>query len=154
MTTKNVPIKTTSRYFMPVNVILTFKTYDYHDNPQEIFNVKLPISRSEKNAIEFLNKKLFPRITSECLKRQRDPRLLVKISTCSTWSAFEEATHKPALPSFNHPCKWYFGAGRDDLDDWENALIRDFQFGVDADMSILNEIRRMYENVSPTAALV
>jgi hypothetical protein len=154
MITKNVPIKTTSRYFMSVNVILTFKTYDDFEDPQEMFDVKLPVSRHEKNAIDFLNKTLFPRITSECRKRQRAPRQLVKISTYSAWGVFEEATLKPALSSSDHPCKWYFGTGRDDLDGWEIALMREHEFGVDADMSFLNSIRKMHENVSPSAALV
>ena len=154
MISTNYPTKVPSRSYMAVNVILTFHTSDDFEDPQEVFDLKLPVSRHEENAVEFLNKKFFPRIVTQCRKRQRDLRRLIKISTCSDWGVFETTTLKSALSTFDHPCKWYFGTGRDDLDGWEIALMREHEFGVDADMSFLNSIRKMHENVSPSAALV
>ena len=154
MTPTNYPIKVRSRSYMAVNVILTFHNSDNFEDPQEMFDLKLPVSRYEENAVEFLNKKFFPRIVTQCRKRQRDLRRLIKISTCSDWGVFETTTLKPALSTFDHPCKWYFGRGRDDLDGWEKALMRDFQFGADADMSFMNAIRKMYEGSPSSTVLV
>jgi hypothetical protein len=154
MISTNYPTKVPSRSYMAVNVILTFHTSDDFDDPHEMFDVKLPVSRHEENAVEFLIKKFFPRIVTQCRKRQRDPRRLIKISTCSDWGVFEAMTQKAALSTFDHPCKWYFGRGRDDLDGWEKALMRDFQFGADADMSFMNTIRKMYESGPSSDVLV
>ena len=153
MISTTYPIKVPARSYMAVNVILTFLTSGCEDS-QEMFDLKLLVSRQEKNAVEFFNKKFFPRILTQCQKRQRDPRRLVKISTCSDWGMFETTTLKPALSTFDHPCKWYFGRGRDDLDGWEKALMRDFQFGADADMSFMNAIRKMYEGSPSSTVLV
>lgn len=154
MISTNYPTKVPFRSYMAVNVILTFHTSDDVKDPQEVFDLKLPVSRHEENAVEFLSKKFFPRIVTQCCKRQRDPRRLIKISTCSDWAVFETTTLKPALSNFDHPCKWYFGRGRDDLDGWEKALMRDFQFGTDADMSFMNAIRKMYEGSPSSTVLV
>ena len=153
MISTNYPTKVPARSYMAVNVILTFLTSGCEDS-QEMFDLKLLVSRQEKNAVEFLNKKFFPRVLSQCRKLQRDSRRLVKISTCSDWGVFETTTLKPALSTFDHPCKWYFGRGRDDLDGWEKALMRDFQFGADADMSFMNAIRKMYESSPSSTVLV
>lgn len=143
------------RSFMAVNVILTFLTSDYAEDPQEVFDLKLPVSRNESNVFEFLNKKFFPRIVSKChkLKLKRDPRTLVKISTCSDWDLFERTTQKPAFSSFGHPCKWHFGQGRNDLDSWEKWLVKEFSFGVDADMSWVEKVSRA-PNLVPELELV
>lgn len=135
------------RSFMAANVILTFLTSDYVEDPQEIFDLKLPVSRNESNVFEFLNTKLFPRIVSKCHKLKRDPRTLVKISTCSDWDLFERTTQKLAFSSFAHPCKWHFGQGRSDLDSWEKWLVEEFGFGVDADMSWVEKISRAPNSV-------
>lgn len=153
MISTTYPTKVPAHSYMAVNVILTFLTSGCEDS-QEMFDLKLPVSRQEKNAVEFLKKKFFPRILSHCRKLQRDSRRLVKISTCSDWGVFETTTLKPALSTFDHPCKWYFGRGRDDLDGWEKALMRDFQFGADADMSFMNAIRKMYESSPSSTVLV
>lgn len=153
MISTTYPTKVPARSYMAVNVILTFLTAGCEDS-QEMFDLKLPVSRQEKNVVEFLNKKFFPRILSHCRKLQRDSRRLVKISTCSDWGVFETTTLKPALSTFDHPCKWYFGRGRDDLDGWEKALMRDFQFGADADMSFMDAIRKMYESSPSSTVLV
>jgi hypothetical protein len=94
---------------------------------------------SEKNAAAFIHQKLFKRIAAKCLVLGRDPRQLIKISTASNWKQFEDKTGKESLASLGHSCKWYFGHGRLDLDAWEADIVSEYGFGLDADMSWVNE---------------
>jgi len=118
---------------MAVNVILTFDVEDEMESRQEFFDLKLPVSVNEQDAAAFMHAKLFKRIASACMKLGRDPKRLIKISTASNWRLFTEKTGQPSLTSLGHPCKWWFGAGRNDLDAWEKDLISEFSFGVDVD---------------------
>jgi len=96
---------------------------------QEIFDLTLRIRKSETSCIDFLNRELFPRIVKRCEQLGRDRRDLMKISTASDWDLFEKTTNLPSLANLNHPCKWYFGADRSDLDFWELDLMRRLGLG-------------------------
>jgi hypothetical protein len=123
------------RFFMKTNVILTFESIDEDGDRQEFFDIALPISKTEKDAKTFINNKLFKHIVKKCEKFNRNVEDLTKISTSSDWSSFEKATNLKSLPSLNHNCKWFFGTGRADLDEWEKALMAEYKFGINADMS-------------------
>lgn len=129
----------TARCYMAVNVILTFNDENECGDSQEFFDLKLPLRASHKSAEKFIDEHLFKRIAAKCRTYGRDPRQLIKISTASDWDMFEAKTGKPSLPSLGHSCKWYFGAGRLDLDPWEQQLAEAYGFGSDVDMSWLNE---------------
>lgn len=130
-----------SRAYLAVNVILTFAQDDPDYGTQDIFDIQLPVNQKETNAVEFLNSKLFKRIAHKCHQFGRDPKQLVKISTAANWSVFAAKTGQRTLPDLGHSCKWYFGVGRDDLDNWEESLMRRYEFGVDADMSWMKLMR-------------
>lgn len=123
------------RNYMTVNVILTFETFDSFGETQTIFDLQLPISKVEKSAEDFLNKKLFKRITNKCKTLKRSVKDLSKISIAGNWDTFEKITNKFSLHKLGHSCKWHFGNGRNDLDSWELDLISKFKFGINADMS-------------------
>ena len=131
--------KSTSIY-MAVNVILTFDKLGgkYYDS-QEFFDLKIPVKKSDTNVIVFLNNKFFPKIVEKCIKFNRSPSNLIKISTASDWDVYKEISNTPSLDESGHPCKWYFGCGRNDLDAWEKYLMETFKFGQDADSSWVNE---------------
>ena len=131
----------TSRAYLTVNVILTFAQDDPQYGTQDIFDIQLPVTRKETNAAEFLNKKLFKRLVHKCHQFGRDPKQLIKISTAANWSVFAAQTGQRTLPDLGHSCKWYFGVGRDDLDKWEESLMRRYEFGVAADMSWMKRMR-------------
>ena len=116
---------------MNVNVILTFNTSNLYGFRQDIFDLKLPINKKEEDAISFLNKKLFKRIASKCELYGRKKEQLWKISTASNWNLFEEVTGNPSLAALGHNCKWYFNDDVNELDEWEESLKRDFNFGTD-----------------------
>jgi len=127
------------KVYMYVNVILTFDTTNHYGDTQEFFNLSLPVSKSELNALTFIHSKLFKRITKKCLHLKRDARDLIKISTGSDWNIFEQYTNLESLCGLGHSCKWYFGNGRTDLDNWEMALMSEYGFGTLVDMSYLND---------------
>ena len=115
---------------MYCNVILTFETpTGIYMDTQEMFDLTLRIRKSETSCIDFLNRELFPRIVKECEKLNRDHRDLMKISTASDWDLFEKTTNLPSLWSLGHPCKWFFGPNRSDLDFWEQDLTRRLGLG-------------------------
>jgi hypothetical protein len=126
---------TKSRTYMYVDVILTFNSENAFGDSQEFFDLYIPVNSREKNAVDFLDKKLFKRIAKKCSELNREVGELTKISTCSNWDVFEQKTGLPTLSSFGHNCKWFFGNGRTDLDVWELSLISRFGFGKNADMS-------------------
>ncbi len=121
--------------YMYFNVILTFNTCDESGDSQEMFDMRLPLSKKEIHSTVFLMNKFFPKILAKCEKYKRNPADLIKISTASDWDLFTEYTGREALCDLGHSCKWYFGKGRNDLDDWEIMLMNKFGFGVDADLS-------------------
>jgi hypothetical protein len=130
--------------FMNVNVILSFATLNKCGDSQEYFDIKLPINEIEIDSVDFVHTKLFSRIEKKCHFFGRDPRDLIKISAACDWDLFEQYTGQSALCNLGHPCKWYFGLGRDDLDNWEKELMQTHGFGTNADMSDLDEfIRRL-----------
>lgn len=134
--------------YMKVNVILTFNTYGgLWGGTQEIFDMKLLVSKKDekKNVVEFLNNKFFKRIAKACINFNRSPHDLVKICTGSDWKIYEDVTGNKSLASCGHPCKWYFGNGRNDLDLWEKNLMTEYGFGTDADMSWIEEFREKIE---------
>jgi hypothetical protein len=125
--------------YMGVNVILTFETLDEYEERQEFFDLKIPISKKEINAVDFIHKKLFKRIVTKCKRLNRRVEDLIKISTASNWKLFTETTQHQSLTDIGHYGKWFFGKGRSDLDSWEKELIEIYGFGVDADLSYLND---------------
>ena len=126
--------------YMAVNVILTFdKVGGRYEDRQEFFDLKIPVKKSDTQVVLFLNDKFFPKIVEKCIKFNRSPRDLIKISTASDWGIYKEVTNTQALGELGHPCKWYFGCGRNDLDIWEKHLMDTFNFGQDADSSWINE---------------
>ncbi len=129
-----------SRKYLDVNVILTFDTCDKHGDTQEFFDLKIPISKHEKNAASFVDRKFFKRVIKLCTRNGRDVTDLIKISTASNWSLFKEVTGKQSLPELGHNCKWYFGNGRSDLDAWEQRLMQIYDFGSQVDMSRLDSL--------------
>jgi hypothetical protein len=132
---------TKSRTYMYVDVILTFNSENAYGDTQEFFDLNIPVNSREKNTVDFLDKKLFKRIAKKCSELHREVGELTKISTCSDWSVFEKKTGLPALPSFGHSCKWFFGNGRTDLDVWELSLISRYGFGKSVDMSWIESLR-------------
>jgi hypothetical protein len=131
--------KNNSNCLMNMNVILTFDTGDKHGDTQEICDLRIPVSKNEIDAMSFLNEKFFKRVVSKCNQFNRSVGDLIKISTCSNWDVFESTTNLKALSEFGHDCKWYFGTGRNDLGTWERVLMSKYGFGMDADMSRLND---------------
>ncbi len=121
--------------YMYFNVILTFNTCDESGESQEMFDMRLPLSKKEIHSTVFLMNKFFPKILAKCEKYMRNPADLIKISTASDWKSFVEYTGLESLCDLGHSCKWYFGKGRKDLDDWEVMLMNKFGFGIDADLS-------------------
>ena len=117
---------------MHCNVILTFETpAGIYMDTQEMFDLTLRLRKSETSCIDFLNRELFPRIIKTSEQLGRDHRDLMKISTASDWDLFEKTTDLPNLSSLGHPCKWFFGPNRSDLDFWEQDLTRRLGLGSD-----------------------
>jgi hypothetical protein len=134
--------------FLHVDVILTFNIYEgQNKNSQEFLKIKIPFSNSENDFITLLNKKLFPKIQKYCVKFNRSPGELIKISTASNWSDFERVTGRKSPTSLGHTCKWHFGLGRTDLDIWEICLMETYRFGLDADMSWINELTQIRNGI-------
>ena len=131
----NLDTGSNRRVFMNVNVILTFESMNADGDRQEFFDLALPVSKSEVDAVTFLNNKLFKRIVKKCKFFNRRVEDLTKISTASDWDLFEATTNLESLWKQGHSCKWHFGTGRADLDVWEKALMSKYRFGTDADMS-------------------
>lgn len=130
-----------------MDVILTFNTCEgYMNSSQEFLSIKISFSKSDSDFIALLNKKLFPKIQKYCVKFNRSSRELIKISTASNWSDFERVTGRKSPTSFGHSCKWHFGLGRTDLDIWEVCLMETYRFGLDADMSWVNELTHLHND--------
>lgn len=133
------------KVYMHVNVILTFDMPNAYGDTQEFFDLQLPLSFKDIDAVEFLNKKLFKRIAKKCELYKRNPNDLTKISTASNWGLYKEVTNAESLTELGHNCKWHFGLNRDDLDEWETELMSEYSFGTNADMSWLkNGDMQMY----------
>jgi len=120
---------------MDVNVILTFESLNDFAETQEFFDLTLPVSKDETDAVSFIDKQLFKRIVAECKLLNRPLGDLWKISTASDWDTFTEITNLPTLIDLGHDCKWYFGKGADELTEWEQSLSTKYGFGIDTDMS-------------------
>ncbi len=129
-----------SRNYMNVNVILTFDGINEDGDTQEIFDLKILVSKNDIEPINFFHKKFFKKVLRKCRTLHRDVGDLVKISTCSDWVSYESVTGSKGLSQLGHTCKWYFGNGRLDIDRWEKALVREFGFGKNVDMSWVNDI--------------
>lgn len=110
-----------------VDVILTFNTFKSHGT-QEHFKLNFPIGTNEISAVDFIHRELFHRIVAKCRRLRRDPEQLIKISTCGSWKLFEDVTKQQGL-DITHPCKWYFGDYRTDMDEWEKILVDEYRFG-------------------------
>jgi hypothetical protein len=137
--------------FLNVDVILTFESFNSLGESQEFFELLLPISNNESSAINFLNNNLFNQIADECKKLNRPVEDLSKISTASNWDLFETITNLDSLPSLGHSCKWFFGNGRTDLDEWELDLINKYKFGINLDMSWIHNAQltqQYFENMN------
>lgn len=120
---------------MDVNVILTFESMNNFAETQELFDLTLPVSKDETDAVSFINKQLFKRIVAECKLLNRPVGDLWKISTASDWDTFREITNLPTLVDLGYDCKWYFGNGAGELTEWEQSLSTKYGFGIDTDMS-------------------
>lgn len=131
----NTAIKTSNKISMDVNVILTFESMNNFAETQELFDLTLPVSKDETDAVSFINKQLFKRIVAECKLLNRPVGDLWKISTASDWDTFNEITNLPTLIDLGHDCKWYFGKGAGELTEWEQSLATKYGFGIDTDMS-------------------
>ena len=101
---------------------------------QERFEVKVPVTAADVDPMELLNRELFPRIRKTLKKFGWNTDRLIEISTFSNWSLYDRLTGKPSLVKRGHPCKWFFGENRDDLDPWEKYLIERHKFGTALDM--------------------
>lgn len=132
-----------TKIHMDVNVILTFNTSNEEGDSQEFFGLKLAVSKKEASAVQFMHAKFFKKIVAKCKFFNRNPEDLIKISTASNWGLFKEVTGLPSLDELGHSCKWFFGTGRDDLDDWERALMKTHSFGINADMSYIIQMREL-----------
>lgn len=130
-----------NKMFHEINVLLTFNTPNYCGLTQEFFDVKLALTAKDKDLISYLNNKFFNRVFNYCAKRSRAPEDLIKISTASDWSLYEEITGSRSLSKYGHNGKWFFGLGRSDLDIWEMTLMSTYGFGLGADMSRVDEHR-------------
>jgi hypothetical protein len=140
--------KMTKKSHMKINVILTFnKPEPRFGDTQEMFNVSIPLGKQDKNydVFSFFERKFFPVIIKSCSKYKRDHKDLIKISTCSDWDFYESFTENKSLYSLNHSCKWFFGMNRFDLDSWEKKIMRDFEFGTNADMANIDKTKEMLE---------
>lgn len=135
-------VKNTKNY-MNVNVILTFNTSNKQGESQEFFDLKLAISKMEISAGQFMHSKFFKKIVAKCKIFNRNPEDLIKISTASNWGLFKDVTGLPSLNELGHSCKWFFGNGRDDLDDWEQTLMKTYSFGINADMSYIFQMQEL-----------
>lgn len=133
-----------NKSYMSVNVILTFDSNDKDLDIQEVFNLKILVSKNDIEPIEFFHKKFFKKVIQKCKTLNRDAGDLVKISTCSDWGLYESVTGSQPLSDIGHSCKWFFGNGRLDMDPWEKSLEQKFGFGKNVDMSWVNdlEVRR------------
>ena len=120
---------------LTVDVILTFnKCGGQCNETQDFYEVDVPLNTMDSDAAKFLNEKFFPAIYDICVSNNRQPGELIKISTSANWKMYEKLTGGEKPMSFGHPCKWYFGTGRNDLDNWEKYLIKKYGFGLDADI--------------------
>lgn len=124
---------------MYFNVILTFDSINEYGDSQEFFEMKLPLKKNEGNSIKFLMSKFFPKIGTKCSNFNRSVGNLIKISTASDWDFFEKVTGLESLCTLGHSCKWYFGKGRNDLDEWEIMLMKKYGFGTEANLSDISE---------------
>lgn len=124
---------------MNFNVILSFNQLNEDGESQEFFDISIPLSERDGDVMAFLNSKFFPRIVKACIKFDRSPQDLVKISTCAAWSVYEKVAKRPCLMDYGHDGKWYFGIGRNDMDIWERYLAGVHGFGAAADMSWVEE---------------
>ena len=138
--TEEVKSSIHSRNYMNVNVILTFDGINEDGDTQEIFDLKILVSRNDVEPANFFHKKFFKRVLRKCRTLRRDEGDLVKISTCSDWGLYESVTGSKGLCEVGHPCKWFFGCGRLDMDRWEKALERQLGFGKNVDMSWVNDL--------------
>jgi hypothetical protein len=136
ITNSNKPSK---KAYMHVNVILTFETWNEYGETQEFFDLYLPVSKKEVSAVQFIHNKLFKKIVKQCQRLNRSAGDLIKISTAGNWDLFTEVTGLESLIEEGHNGKWYFGKGRTDIDSWETELMEIFGFGIDADLSYLND---------------
>jgi len=73
--------KPSKRAYMHVNVILSFDTSNEYGETQAIFDLFLPVSKKEVNAVQFIHNKLFKKIVKQCQRFDRSVGDLIKIST-------------------------------------------------------------------------
>lgn len=139
----------TDRAELDVNVILTFGTPNCFGERQEYFDLRISINQNEISASDFFENKFFKKIIKKCKRLNRDPKDLTKISTASNWNVFKEFTGKQSLIDLGHPCKWFFGNGRKDLDIWEDHLMKKYEFGCNQDMGWVNELHISHEISDP-----
>lgn len=122
-------------HYMYFNVILTFNSISECGDSQEFFEMKLPLKKDEGHSAYFLMNKFFPKVVTKCATFNRSVGDLIKISTSSDWDLFEKVTGLESLCTLGHSCKWYFGKGRNELDEWEIMLMKKYGFGTEANLS-------------------
>lgn len=122
-----------------VDVILTFQSTSDFEFNQEFCTLKVPVDMNDKNVVLFVHQKILVDIGDICALLGRQKEDLLKISICSDWKIYKRTTACPSLPEYGHPCKWHFGGGRNDLDDWEKILMQKHGFGSACDVAWVND---------------
>ena len=128
---------------MYFNVILTFNSNNEYGDSQEFFEMKLPLKKDEGHSAKFMMNKFFPKVVGKCANFNRSVGSLIKISTASDWDLFEKVTGFESLCTLGHSCKWHFGEGRNDLDEWEIMLMKEYGFGTEVNLSYINKYIEM-----------
>ena len=108
-------------------VILSFNEFNLEGN-QESMKINIPFCPDDIEPRSYFHREFFPRVVKACQKRGRDHTLIYMISTSSDWGKYEDVTKSKGL-DHDHPCKWYFGEFRTDMDQWEHDIVEEYGIG-------------------------
>lgn len=118
---------------MNIDCIFTFDKFDKFDSTQSFGDIDIEIEKEDTCWVSLLNDKFFPKLTAYCADMDRDVKDLNKLSTCANWKIYSNCTGINGL--IGHNGKWFFGHGRNDLDNWELELTNKYGFGKNVDWS-------------------
>lgn len=124
---------------LEIDVIMTFQSTDNFEFHQEFCTAKAPVNEGDKNVVNFVHQNILLDIPEICFLLDRKLADLLKISIFSNWDVYTKVTGSRSLPDIGHSCKWHFGIGRNDLDDWEKILMQKHGFGSACDMGWVND---------------
>lgn len=116
-----------------INVIVSFDKPDMYGDTQDIFDVRIALSKDDTDIRELLDKKFFPRLSSR-LKRydDRGVEAVWKISTAAHWQTeYSVFTGNDDLETLGNG-KWVFQKWRDvrlDEESWSASLRKRYGFG-------------------------